>query len=187
MRADVFADGVATRIEGPLLFLRRTVNVGLNEAVEVIGSDGQPRLGRIAALDEEMLTVEVLESTAGLDLEGTRVRVIARANQEIQSLRAHIAELQQREAISMALSDDQPPLAVIGLDVLTDGSKCVLQAFLEHFEIPFVTTYKAKGILPEDHRLCLGGAGLSPLADSHLLPLVQAAVNSMRSQGTKLK
>jgi V/A-type H+-transporting ATPase subunit B len=74
MRADIFADGVSTRIEGPLLFLRRTVNVGLNEAVEVIGSDGQPRLGRIAALDEEMLTVEVLESTAGLDLGGTRVR-----------------------------------------------------------------------------------------------------------------
>jgi V/A-type H+-transporting ATPase subunit B len=74
MRADVFADGVSTRIEGPLLFLRRTVNVGLNEAVEVIGSDGLVRLGRIAALDQEMLTVEVLESTAGLDLDSTRVR-----------------------------------------------------------------------------------------------------------------
>jgi V/A-type H+-transporting ATPase subunit B len=74
MRADVFADGVSTRIEGPLLFLRRTVNVGLNEAVEVIGSDGLVRLGRIAALDQEMLTVEVLESTAGLDLGSTRVR-----------------------------------------------------------------------------------------------------------------
>jgi V/A-type H+-transporting ATPase subunit B len=38
MRADIFADGVSTRLEGPLLFLRRTVNVGLNEAVEVIGA-----------------------------------------------------------------------------------------------------------------------------------------------------
>jgi V/A-type H+-transporting ATPase subunit B len=74
MRADIFADGVSTRLEGPLLFLRRTVNVGLNEAVEVIGGDGQLRLGRIAALDDEMLTVEVLESTAGLDLGNTRVR-----------------------------------------------------------------------------------------------------------------
>ena len=74
MRADVFADGVATRIEGPLLFLRRTVNVGLNEAVEVIGDDGSVRLGRIAALDQETLTVEVLESTTGLDLGNTRVR-----------------------------------------------------------------------------------------------------------------
>lgn len=73
------------------------------------------------------------------------------------------------------VAEARRPLAVIGLDVLADNSKCVLQAFLEHFEIPFVTTYKAKGILPEDHRLCLGGAGLSPLADSHLLPLVKAA------------
>jgi len=74
MRPDVYADSVATRIEGPLLFLHRTVNAGLNEAVEVIGIDGTARLGRIAALDHEMLTIEVLESTAGLDLAGTRVR-----------------------------------------------------------------------------------------------------------------
>jgi V/A-type H+-transporting ATPase subunit B len=74
MRAEVYADGSALRIEGPLLFLKRTVNVGLNEAVEVVGSDGQARLGRIAALDEDTLTVEVLEATAGLDLAGTRVR-----------------------------------------------------------------------------------------------------------------
>ena len=67
------------------------------------------------------------------------------------------------------------PIAIVGLDMLTDRSGCVLRAFLEHFHIPFVTTYKAKGIIPEDHDLCLGGAGLSPLADSHLLPLVRQA------------
>jgi V/A-type H+-transporting ATPase subunit B len=74
MRADIYADAVATRIEGPLLFLKRTVNVGLNEAVEVIDAQGRARLGRIAALDHETLTVEVLESTSGLDLDSTRVR-----------------------------------------------------------------------------------------------------------------
>jgi V/A-type H+-transporting ATPase subunit B len=74
MRADVYADFVATRIEGPLLFLKRTVNVGLNEAVEVVDAQGNARLGRIAALNHESLTVEVLESTSGLDLDNTRVR-----------------------------------------------------------------------------------------------------------------
>ena len=74
MRADVYADAVATRIEGPLLFLKRTVNVGLNEAVEVIDAQGSARLGRVAALNHETLTVEVLESTSGLDLDNTRVR-----------------------------------------------------------------------------------------------------------------
>jgi V/A-type H+-transporting ATPase subunit B len=64
----------ATRLEGPLLFLRRTLDVGLADAVEVRGSDGRARLGRIAAIDEQFMTIEVLESTSGLSLEGTVVR-----------------------------------------------------------------------------------------------------------------
>ncbi len=74
MRPDLHTTDPLTRIDGPLLFLRRTVNVGLGEAVEVVGQDGRPRLGRVAALDEERLTIAVLESTEGLALEGTRVR-----------------------------------------------------------------------------------------------------------------
>ncbi|WP_425045669.1 thiamine pyrophosphate-binding protein [Primorskyibacter sp. S87] len=73
------------------------------------------------------------------------------------------------------LGETRRPFAIIGLDVLSDGSHRVVRAFLEHFGIPFVTTYKAKGIVPEDHALCLGGVGLSPLADRHLLPLVADA------------
>jgi V/A-type H+/Na+-transporting ATPase subunit B len=67
-------EGAATRLEGPLLFLRRTLDVGLYDAVEVRGSDGHSRLGRIAAIDEQFMTIEVLENTAGLSLEGTVVR-----------------------------------------------------------------------------------------------------------------
>jgi V/A-type H+-transporting ATPase subunit B len=67
-------EGAATRLEGPLLFLRRTLDVGLADAVQVRGADGRPRLGRIAAIDEQFMTIEVLESTAGLSLEGTVVR-----------------------------------------------------------------------------------------------------------------
>ena len=67
------------------------------------------------------------------------------------------------------------PLAVIGLDMLGDGPDSVPRAFVEHFGIPFVTTYKAKGVIGEDHPLCLGSAGLSPLADGHLLGLVARA------------
>jgi len=76
MKADVYADGAATRLEGPLLFLKRTVNVGLNEAVEVEDSNGNVRLGRISAIDDDSLTIEVLESTSGLGLEDTRVRFL---------------------------------------------------------------------------------------------------------------
>ncbi len=75
MQAELSVAGVATRIEGPLLFLRRDVRVGLNESVEVFGSDGRSRLGRVATLDESSMVVEVLESTAGLSLPESRVRL----------------------------------------------------------------------------------------------------------------
>ena len=76
MRADIYADEVATRLEGPLLFLKRTVNVGLNEAVEVEDASGNVRMGRISAISDDTLTVEVLESTAGLGLNDTRVHFL---------------------------------------------------------------------------------------------------------------
>ncbi|CAM3646404.1 thiamine pyrophosphate-binding protein [Phaeobacter inhibens] len=73
------------------------------------------------------------------------------------------------------LAEADRPLAVVGLDAVAEDAGASLRAFLEHYQIPFVTSYKAKGILPEDHPLCLGGAGLSPLADRHLLPLLREA------------
>lgn len=73
------------------------------------------------------------------------------------------------------LSHAARPLAIIGLDALQEDAAPEIRAFLEAHQIPFVTSYKAKGILPETHPLCLGGAGLSPLADKHLLPLLRDA------------
>lgn len=77
MKAQLTAINSVERVEGPLLFLKRTVNVGLNEAVEVIGTDGAERLGRIATLDQDRIVVEVLESTMGLGVVETRVRLLA--------------------------------------------------------------------------------------------------------------
>jgi V/A-type H+-transporting ATPase subunit B len=78
MPARLVVEGAATRLDGPLLFLRRTVEAGLNDAVEVLGSDGRPRLGRVATLDEAHIVIEVLESTTGLALPDTRVRLHGR-------------------------------------------------------------------------------------------------------------
>lgn len=74
MQPRLTVEKAATRLEGPLLFLRRTLEVGLNEAVEVRGADGRRRLGRIATVDEEYLVVEILESAAGLALDDVVVR-----------------------------------------------------------------------------------------------------------------
>jgi V/A-type H+-transporting ATPase subunit B len=76
MRAEVSLVDAVRRIDGPLLFLERTVDVGLNTAVTVAGRDGRPRIGRVASLDEHSLVVEVLEATSGLGLAGTRVRAL---------------------------------------------------------------------------------------------------------------
>ncbi|HKK04162.1 MAG TPA: V-type ATP synthase subunit B, partial [Gammaproteobacteria bacterium] len=66
MRADVILEGAAHGLEGPLLFARREADVALNDAVEVIGDDGSARVGRVSALDDENMVIEVLESTTGL-------------------------------------------------------------------------------------------------------------------------
>jgi V/A-type H+-transporting ATPase subunit B len=72
---ELSVSGAARGLEGPLLFLERTVRVGLNSAVEVLGPDGVARVGRVALVDDERLVIEVLESTAGLGLGDTRVRI----------------------------------------------------------------------------------------------------------------
>ena len=72
--AALTARGTAQRIDGPLLFLRRNVDVGLGEAVEVSVDGEPPRLGRVTGLDEDRIVVEVLESTRGLGLADLRVR-----------------------------------------------------------------------------------------------------------------
>jgi V/A-type H+-transporting ATPase subunit B len=76
MRAELTVSGVAQRIEGPLLFVRRTVDVGVNEALRIVGGDGVARLGRVATLDEETMVVEVLESTTGLGVDDTTISVV---------------------------------------------------------------------------------------------------------------
>ncbi len=73
------------------------------------------------------------------------------------------------------LAEAHRPVMVVGLDAMVEEAGPALLDFAETYGIPVVTTYKAKGLLPEDHALSLGGAGLSPLADTHLIPLLQDA------------
>jgi V/A-type H+-transporting ATPase subunit B len=76
MQPRVTVHDAAVRLEGPLLFMHRTLDVGLNEAVSVAGLDGIAKLGRVAALDEDLVTIEMLEPASGLGLPGTVVRFL---------------------------------------------------------------------------------------------------------------
>jgi acetolactate synthase-1/2/3 large subunit len=67
------------------------------------------------------------------------------------------------------------PLIIAGLEAARSNAGPALQRLAETIGAPVITTYKAKGIIPEDHPLSLGGAGLSPMADRILLPLAHKA------------
>lgn len=68
------------------------------------------------------------------------------------------------------------PVILAGLDLLTEpGAVATLRAVARAHGIPVLTTYKAKGALPEDHPLSLGGHGLSPRSDAIVLPLLAQA------------
>lgn len=73
------------------------------------------------------------------------------------------------------LKDARRPLVLAGVDVLTQNGSAAVAAFCEAHGAPLITTYKAKGVLDEEHALALGGAGLSPVADKILLPLLQSS------------
>ena len=74
-----------------------------------------------------------------------------------------------------ALAGAERPVIVAGVDALSNDGAAAVTAAAERLSAPVITTYKAKGLLPEDHALSLGGAGLSPKADETLLPLLQKA------------
>lgn len=57
------------------------------------------------------------------------------------------------------------PLALVGVGVQLDGAEAELKRFVERWRVPFITTYKGKGIVPEDHPLAIGATGLSPVVD----------------------
>ncbi|MCK0150354.1 thiamine pyrophosphate-binding protein [Marivita sp. S6314] len=81
----------------------------------------------------------------------------------------------QRDIARQALANAKRPLIIAGVDAMTEGAEDALVHAAERLNAPVITTYKAKGLLPETHPLSLGGAGLSPKADKILLPLVAQA------------
>lgn len=67
------------------------------------------------------------------------------------------------------------PLLIAGFDAVADGAGPALRDFARTFRIPVVQTYKAKGLLPEDHSFALAAATLSPAADAQIMDVVEKA------------
>jgi len=73
------------------------------------------------------------------------------------------------------LRESRRPLMIAGVEVLGHAAEAAVAGFAERHGVPLLTTYKAKGVLAEDHPLSLGAAGLSPKADGLLLELLGAS------------
>lgn len=76
------------------------------------------------------------------------------------------------EAARAMFMQAERPIAIAGVDAVNEGASAEISVFCKRFGIPLVTSYKGKGLLDERNALALGGAGLSPKADGHILPLI---------------
>jgi len=78
-------------------------------------------------------------------------------------------------AAAALLARAKRPLAIAGVDAVNEGAGPAIAAFCRATGVPLLTTYKAKGLLPEDDPLAIGCAGLSPKADAVVMPLITAS------------
>ncbi|MDI6401363.1 thiamine pyrophosphate-binding protein [Balneolaceae bacterium ANBcel3] len=65
------------------------------------------------------------------------------------------------EAIAEIIRNDKKILVLLGYGCVRSKAEKTVQAFLEEYQLPFCTTMDGKGLLPEDHALCLGVSGVS--------------------------
>ncbi len=131
----------------------------LADRAVAIATEGRPG----PVLLDIPIDVQTLEQPAPPPLPAAAARPVAPAEgPALEEARSWLAEARR-------------PLMIAGLDVLTQNAEAAVAAFCRRFGAPLITTYKAKGVLPEDDPLALGGAGLSPRVDRRLLPLAAAS------------
>jgi len=62
------------KIDGPLVFIRKTHPVGYRELIECVDGQGRVRLGMVLESSTQVVVAQIFEGTAGLNLPGTHVR-----------------------------------------------------------------------------------------------------------------
>ena len=92
------------------------------------------------------------------------------------------------ERLGKAISSKKQVVLLIGYGCIRSHTEKELFEFVEKFQVPFMTTMDAKGILPEDHPLSLGVYGTSgdPSANNYFnnTKLVMALGNSFAENAT---
>lgn len=158
-----------TQVFRPITKATFTLNTGAAHVIAdkavAIATEGRPGPVHI----DLPITVAVTTVTPEIPTRRSVATPVVPAPAQLAEMRAHLEHAER-------------PILIVGVDALTQGFDArrgdiseVLRRFVDTYQVPVITTYKAKGLLPEDHPLALGGAGLSPKADGILLPLVQRA------------
>jgi len=62
------------KIDGALVFVRRTHPVGYRELIECLDKEGKPRLGIVLESSTDFVVAQIFEGTSGLTLPETRIR-----------------------------------------------------------------------------------------------------------------
>lgn len=96
----------ASRIDGPLVYMRNTHPVGYGELVEVVAPDGQTRFGQVLDTSDEVVVVQVFEGTDGLSMPDTRMRFMG-------------------EPLSLAVSEQMLGRVMDGLGKSRDGAAAI--------------------------------------------------------------
>jgi len=66
------------KIDGPLVFMRKTHPVGYRELIECVDPQSRVRLGIVLESSTQVVVAQIFEGTSGLTLPGTRVRFSGR-------------------------------------------------------------------------------------------------------------
>ncbi|WP_299137954.1 thiamine pyrophosphate-binding protein [uncultured Tateyamaria sp.] len=158
-----------TQVFRPITKATFTLNTGAAHVIadKAVGIALEGRPGPVHI--DVPITVAVTPVSPGIPCRRTTATATVPAPAVLDAMRAELARAKR-------------PILIVGVDALNQGFDTQrtdmadqLRQFAETFNVPVITTYKAKGLLPEDHALALGGAGLSPKADKILLPMVQRA------------
>jgi acetolactate synthase-1/2/3 large subunit len=70
------------------------------------------------------------------------------------------------------LAAAERPLILAGVEAVQHGAAPAIREVARRLRAPVLTSYKAKGVLPENDPLALGAAGLSPVADAVVKPIL---------------
>ena len=112
-----------------------------------------------------------------LNLPADYSRAAAEREDDYRPARCAATVLAAAEAARLGamLGAAKRPLLLAGRGALLGRTPTALRSLVEAWQLPFFCSYKAKGVIPEQHPLCLGSVGLSPVVDAENMKLVREA------------